>query len=82
MDLLLPWRRKNLPGRYKPQCPTLYIYGAQKPVMFHSQRWLDILKQTGGRHECIADGDHWFMESHPDTVNPWIRDWFTDSTKR
>ena len=76
-DLLLPWRRKNLPLRYEPQCPIFYIYGGRKPLMFHSRKWLDLLARTGGGHACVEDGDHWFMDTHPEPVNQWIEAWFT-----
>ena len=79
MDLLMPWRRKNLLKRYTPQCPVLFIHGGDKPVMFHSERWIHILRRTGGRHECIEDGDHWFMESHPKIVNGFIHEWLSEA---
>ena len=79
MDLLLPWRRQNLLKRYVPQCQVLFIYGGNKPLMFHSERWLHTLKRTGGRHECIEDGDHWFMESHPQIVNGFIHEWLSEA---
>jgi len=75
MDLLLPWRRGNLIGRYTPRCPVLFIHGHRKPVMFHSERWLSIVEKTGGRCERVDEGDHWFMETHPERVNPMIREW-------
>ena len=75
MDILMPWRRKNLLVGYVPRCPTLFIYGMAKPVMFHSSRWLQVLNDNQGAHLGIPDGDHWFMESHPDQVNSAIRDW-------
>ena len=36
--LLLPRWRKSLLRRYTPRCPVLFLYGKNKPVMFHSQR--------------------------------------------
>jgi pimeloyl-ACP methyl ester carboxylesterase len=79
MDLLLPWRHQNLLRQYTPQCAVLYLYGAAKPVMFHSDRWLQTVDETGGRSVSLADGDHWFMESHPTEVNDLIREWFPTS---
>ena len=75
--VLLPWARKNLLGYYKPRCPVLFIYGGEKPVMFHSERWLRIVDETGGRAECIEDGQHWFMLTHPEPVNASIESWLT-----
>jgi pimeloyl-ACP methyl ester carboxylesterase len=67
--------RSSLLGYYQPTCPVLYLYGKRKPVMFHSERWLDIVAQSGGRSEGIDGAGHWFMETHPDAVNQAIREW-------
>ncbi len=76
-DLLLPWRRQNLLRSYIPQCPVLFIYGERKPVMFHSEQWLETLESRGGRWEGVEGGTHWFMETHPEPVNQWIHQWFS-----
>lgn len=72
--MLLPWKRASLLGRYRPQCPLLYLYGRRKPLMFHSPKWLRIVEESGGRWEEL-DAGHWLMESRPDEVNERIRDW-------
>ena len=74
---LFPWARTNLLGCYKPQCPVLFIYGGEKPLMFHSERWLQTLEETGGRTVCIQNGGHWFMQTHPEQVNALIEPWLT-----
>ena len=71
----LPSARRKLLGYYKPTCPILFIYGGNKPLMFHSDRWLEILEKTSGRSECIAGGAHWFMETHPEEINALIEQW-------
>ena len=75
MDILLPWRRKNLQRSFVPTFPLLFLYGGRKPIMFHTQKWLDLLETTGGASACIEDGDHWFMESHATEVNDMIHTW-------
>lgn len=75
--MLLPWARKALLNYYRPQSPILFMYGGRKPVMFHSDRWLEIVDQTGGRTECIEEAGHWLMESHPERVNDAITKWLT-----
>lgn len=75
--VLLPWARANLLGYYRPQCPVLFVYGGNKPLMFHSERWLRTLDETGGRTACIEDGAHWFMETHPEQINDLIESWLT-----
>jgi cis-3-alkyl-4-acyloxetan-2-one decarboxylase len=79
--MLLPWKRSSILGRYRPQCPVLYLYGERKPFMFHSAKWLEIVEETGGRWEGIAAG-HWLMESRAELVNDRILAWLTSSRRR
>lgn len=76
--MLVPWARKTLLAYYRPRCPVLFMYGAKKPVMFHSERWLNIVEKSGGRIDCIEEAGHWLMESHPERVNEAIARWLTD----
>lgn len=76
-NMLLPWNRSKLLGRYKPRCPVLYLYGMRKPLMFHSPRWLEIVAESGGRSEGIPGAGHWLMETHAEVVNKNLEDWFT-----
>ncbi|MEJ2384945.1 MAG: alpha/beta hydrolase [Xanthomonadales bacterium] len=75
-NLLLPWKRAGLLSRYRPSGPVLYLWGARKPLMFHSPRWLEIVAASGGRAEGIAGAGHWLMESHADAVNERLRAFF------
>ena len=74
--LLLPWRRGDLLQRYRPVTPILYLWGERKPLQFHSERWLGIVEESGGRAEGVAGAGHWLMESHADLVNDRLRAWF------
>lgn len=74
--LILPSYRKQLLRRYRPACPILYLYGERKPLMFHSQKWLDIVNRSGGRTRGLASAGHWLMETHPDPVNAELLAWF------
>jgi len=76
--MLLPWKRANLLGSYRPHCPVLYLFGERKPLMFHSPKWLQIVTTSGGRSEGIAGAGHWLMETHAGIVNEKIDDWFKD----
>jgi pimeloyl-ACP methyl ester carboxylesterase len=67
--MFLPWKRSSLLGRYRPECPVLYLYGERKPLMFHSSKWLQIVTDSGGRAEGISGAGHWLMETHADMVN-------------
>jgi len=77
-NALLPWKRGNLLGRYRPQCPVLFMFGERKPMMFHSPRWLQIVADSGGGTIGIAGAGHWFMETHPEIVNGNLREWFSE----
>jgi len=73
--LLLPWWRGQLLTRYHPRRPVLFLWGLKKPVMFHSGRWLDLVRQSGGQSLGVEGAGHWLMESHAREVNRAIRDW-------
>jgi len=78
--MLLPWKRSNLLGRYRPRCPVLFLFGERKPVMFHSPRWLQIVADSGGGSMGIEGAGHWLMETHAGIVNEMMHDWFDDSS--
>lgn len=75
--VFFPWfgDYKVLLMSYRPQSPILYLYGGKKPLMFHSKAWLRLIDKTGGKSECIPEGDHWFLISHHKEINPSIVDW-------
>ena len=75
--MLLPWKRKELLGRYRPQCPVLYLFGERKPLMFHSGKWLQIVADSNGHAEGISGAGHWLMETHADIVNQSISNFLT-----
>lgn len=78
-NMLLPWKRRHLLHRYRPRCPVLFLWGERKPVMFHSQSWLQIVADSGGCAEGIPGAGHWFMETHPEFVNTKIGGWFNSA---
>lgn len=50
---------------YKPSCSITFIYGTNKPFMFHSNSWLKLLK-TDPKNEVIStDATHWVMKDKP-----------------
>lgn len=75
---LLPWARGSLLTRYRPRCPVLFVYGGRKPLMFHTERWLDVVTAGGGRHACIEQAGHWFMQTHPDRLNALLEPWLAE----
>jgi pimeloyl-ACP methyl ester carboxylesterase len=77
-NTFVPWLRKRLLNRYRPQCPVLFLWGERKPLMFHSSRWLRLVEESGGRAEGIPGAGHWFMETHPEVVNERLAEWFSE----
>ena len=75
---LLPWARKRLLGDYTPHCPVMYVYGGNKPLMFHTPQWLDTVAASGGRTHCLEAASHWFMESHPQATNELLDAWLDE----
>jgi len=49
---------------YWPRVPLLFVYGKRKPLMFHSQKWLDHVRSVGGQIVEL-DAGHW-VQRHPD----------------
>ncbi|MEE4216225.1 MAG: alpha/beta fold hydrolase [Xanthomonadales bacterium] len=77
-NMMLPWKRGKLLGRYTPGCPVLYLFGERKPLMFHSAKWLEIVASSGGQAAGIAGAGHWLMETHAGTINEKLSNWFED----
>src|SRR5262249_38642923 len=65
----------------RPSCPVLYLYGARKPFMFHSPRWLDEVRALPNGEVRGLETGHWVMTKAPEEFNGAIRDWLsrTDS---
>lgn len=59
-------RAKKLTHGYWPTCPLLFVYGADKPFHFHSQRWIDHVKRVGGEVAALRS-NHW-APHHPEFV--------------
>ena len=76
--LVVPRLRRELMKPYKPQCKVLFMWGAKKPLMFHSERWLKMVEDGGGRYACIEKGAHWFMESDVEETNQHMKSWLND----
>jgi len=58
-----------------PKIPTLFLFGARKPFMFHSARWIAALATTPG---CAVHGfqaGHWMMVQKPAEFSRVVGDW-------
>lgn len=58
-----------------PSVPLLYIYGARKPFMFHSTRWLQALPMQAGSEAHAFDTGHWVMVQATEQFNACIANW-------
>lgn len=55
---LFAGRTGALTKGYYPTCPKLFVYGEKKPFHFHSERWIEHVKSTGGEVVALPCG-HW-----------------------
>lgn len=76
--LVLPPFRDRLLGHYIPHCPILYVYGKRKPVMFHSQTWLDRVARSGGESIGMDNAGHWLMETNAQELNAHLLSWLSE----
>lgn len=57
------------------RCPLLYIYAQNKPLMFHSEQWLQaVAQQPYCRVEAFATS-HWVMLEAPGQFNQTVQQW-------
>lgn len=59
------------------QCPLLYIYGKNKPLMFHSKAWLEQLEQHASSKVEAFNTSHWVMVEAPEQFNQTVQDWLS-----
>jgi pimeloyl-ACP methyl ester carboxylesterase len=49
--------------------PTLFLYGTDKPIMFHDKQWeLSLHQRVDGSKSVGMSGGHWFFTEHTDHV--------------
>jgi pimeloyl-ACP methyl ester carboxylesterase len=63
--------------RFKPSCPVLFLYGSRKPVMFHTQRWLDELRTRKENQVVEFDTGHWIMLTRTERFNRTVDNWLS-----
>ena len=69
------YRRHRQP--FMPSCPMLFIYGSDKPLMFHAKAWTDDLLRTKGNEVVELDTGHWVMSAQPERFNQVVNDWLS-----
>ncbi|NVM79163.1 pimeloyl-ACP methyl ester carboxylesterase [Duganella sp. SG902] len=60
---------------FAPQVPMLYIYGTNKPFMFHSPQWTETLAAREGCKVVAMETDHWPMVRAPERFNDLVINW-------
>jgi hypothetical protein len=58
---------------------VLFLWGGSKPVNFHSGKWLEIVRASGGTSAAIGGGGHWFLETHAEETNRRIAGWLRET---
>jgi pimeloyl-ACP methyl ester carboxylesterase len=53
----------------------LFIYARRKPLMFHTNEWLDELRQRKENRVVEFDTGHWIMLQQPQRFNEVVGDW-------
>ena len=70
------WLRGKLPVLTGPLThPTLFVYGEEKPIQFHSASFLDSVSATPGGHVEAFRAGHWFVLTHADQLNTVLLAW-------
>lgn len=62
-------------AQIKLSIPLLYVYGARKPFMFHSTKWLEGVAASPGSAVAGLPCGHWVMISQPDAFHAAVRSW-------
>jgi len=60
---------------FDPVVPMLFIYGARKPFMFHSEAWAQALAQRPGNRVLALRCGHWVMVDKAAEFEAAVRDW-------
>ncbi len=60
---------------FVPKVPMLFIYGANKPFMFHSPQWSENLAAKEGCKVVAMETDHWPMLRQPERFNDIVISW-------
>jgi len=60
---------------FVPKVPMLFIYGTNKPFMFHSPQWTENLAAKEGCKVVALETDHWPMLRQPERFNDIVMSW-------
>lgn len=63
----------------RPACPMLFIYGSNKPFLFHSPEWAGMLGRDPRNQVVPMDTRHWVMVEQPEAFNAVVLRWLSAS---
>jgi len=61
-------KKKRVLYNYKRSCPMAFIFGLNKPFMFHSEKFLRSLMEEEKCEVHAVKGGHWVMIKHKDLI--------------
>ncbi|GAA4889669.1 alpha/beta hydrolase [Ferrimonas pelagia] len=73
-------RRSTGMKRLDITCPLLFIYGSDKPFLFHSQVWAQQMASKDGNQVVALPTGHWVMLEQPDAFNQTVKTWLASAT--
>lgn len=71
------YRRNGHVQPFLPSCPMLFIYGRDKPLMFHANTWTEKLLRSPGNEVVEFDTGHWVMSAQPERFNQVVGNWLS-----
>ena len=66
-------------ANFEPHCPMLFIYGSDKPFLFHSPKWAQTLADAPGCRVIALPTGHWVMTQAPQRFCGAVCDWLGQS---
>ncbi|HSC88267.1 MAG TPA: hypothetical protein VLC09_13385, partial [Polyangiaceae bacterium] len=71
---ILTGRAAKLFRGYRPNAPTLFVYGQRKPGHFHTAQWLEQVRATPGGEVVELPIGHWVTldPTFVDLVDRWL----------
>jgi pimeloyl-ACP methyl ester carboxylesterase len=49
---------------YRPSCPVAFVYGTQKFMMFHDNKFINMINENKNSEVHGVESDHWVMENY------------------
>lgn len=66
---------------FDPACPMLYIYGEEKPLMFHSRPWAERVAARPDSKVLAVPTGHWVMITARERFNDALRTWLAETDR-